>query len=149
MSRVLQELRKFKKKYPLTIAWRLDKHAEVIDKHLNSGESVVYAFCGQKTLNNYDFFSTYVLAITTERILIGRRRLIAGYSLDSVMPYMFNDLNVRAGLIWGKICIDTAKEEINIIKLDKESLSEIETAISSNMFVLKQKYHELKDDRDE
>ena len=140
MKSTLQELRKFKKKYPLTIAWRLDKHAEIIDKHLNPGEEVVYAFCGQKTLKNFDFISTYAVALTTERILIARRRLLTGYSLDSVMPYMFNDLNVRAGVIWGKICIDTAKEEVNIIKLDKASLDEVETAISGSMLKLKQKY---------
>jgi hypothetical protein len=146
MKSTLQELRKFKKKYPLTIAWRLEKHAEIIDKHLNAGEEVVYAFCGQKTQKNYDFISTYVVALTTERILIARRRLIAGYSLDSVMPYMFNDLNVRAGVIWGKICIDTAKEEVNIVKLDKASLDEVETAISGSMVKLKQKYKPPKKD---
>lgn len=140
MKKTIQELRKFKKKYPLTIAWRLPKHADIIDKHLNPGEEVVYAFCGQKTLKTWDFISTYIVCLTTERILIARKRLIPGYSLDSVMPYMFNDLNVRAGMIWGKICIDTVKEEVDIVKLDKASLDEVETAISGNMVILKQKY---------
>ena len=149
MKSTLQELRKFKKKYPLTIAWRLDKHAEIIDKHLNAGEEVLYAFCGQKTPKNYDFISTYAVALTTERILIARRRLIFGYSLDSVMPYMFNDLNVRAGVIWGKICIDTAKEEVNIYKMDKDSLDEVETEISGNMLKLKLKYISKKEKKDE
>ena len=144
MKKTIQELRKFKKKYPLTIAWRLDKHADIIDKHLNPGEEVVYAFCGQKTLKMWDFISTYVIALTTERILIARKRLIPGYSLDSVMPYMFNDLNVRAGVIWGKVCIDTAKEEVTVVKLDRASLDEVETAISGNMLILKQKYQQLK-----
>ena len=147
MKKTIQELRKFKKKYPLTIAWRLDKHADIIDKHLNPGEEVVYAFCGQKTLKMWDFISTYVVALTTERILIARKRLIPGYSLDSVMPYMFNDLNVRAGVIWGKVCIDTAKEEVNVVKLDRASLDEVETAISGNMLILKQKYSSKKEEK--
>ena len=147
MKKTIQELRKFKKKYPLTIAWRLEEHAEIIDKHLNEGEEVVYAFCGQKSLKTWDFITTYAVALTTERILIARRRLVAGYSLDSVMPYMFNDLNVRAGVIWGKITIDTAKEEVNITKLDKASLDEVETAISGNMLKLKQKYITKKEDK--
>ena len=148
MKKTIYELRKFKKKYPLTVAWRLEQHAEIIDKHLNPGEEIVYAFCGQKTQKIYDFISTYVVCLTTERILIARKRLITGYSLDSVMPYMFNDLNVRAGVIWGKICIDTAKEEVNIVKMDKASLDEVETAISGNMLKLKQKYLSKKDDKE-
>ena len=55
MKKTIYELRKFKKKYPLTVAWRLEQHAEIIDKHLNPGEEIVYAFCGQKTQKTYDF----------------------------------------------------------------------------------------------
>ena len=140
MGTVLRELKKFKKKYPLTVAWRLPKHAEVIEKHLNPDEEVIYAFAGQKGDNYYDFFSTSVVVLTSQRILIGRSRVIAGYSLDSVMPYMFNDLNVRSGIFWGKICIDTAKEEVTVSKLDNLSLSEVETAISENMRKMKLRY---------
>ncbi len=140
MGPVLKELRKFKKKYPLTVAWRLSKHAEVVEKHLNNDEEVIYAFAGQKGDNYYDFFSTNIVVLTNQRILIGRSRVIAGYSLDSVMPYMFNDLNVRSGIFWGKICIDTAKEEVTVSKLDNLSLSEVETAISENMRKMKLRY---------
>ena len=93
-------------------------------------------------------FSTCAIALTTERILIGRSRVIAGYALDSVMPYMFNDLNVRSGLFWGKICIDTAKEEVIVTKLDNLCLSEVETAISENMQRMKLKYIQAKKDKD-
>ncbi len=150
MTTVLQEVRKFKKKYPLTVAWRLQKHAEIIEKHMNKDEEVVYAFAGQKGIKYYDMFSTCIVAITTERILIGRKRVIAGYSLDSVMPYMFNDLNVRSGLFWGKICIDTAKEEVIVSKIDNLALSEVETAVSENMFKMKKMYStKEKDKKDE
>ena len=148
MATVYQEIKKFKKKYPLTVAWRLKNHADIIEKHLNPGESVIYAFVGQMGTKYYDLFSTCAVALTTERILIGRSRVIAGYSLDSVMPYMFNDLNVRSGLFWGKVCIDTAKEEVIVNKLDNLSLSEVETAISENMQRMKLKYLQAKKEKE-
>ena len=77
------------------------------------------------------------VAITNQRILIGRKRVLFGYALDSVMPYMFNDLNVRSRIIWGKVCIDTVKEIITISNIDKDALPEVETNVSSNMFKLK------------
>lgn len=135
-----KELKKFKKKYPLTIAWRLRKNLSIIEKHLNPDEEVKYIFTGQKNDKWYDVFSTGVIAITNKRILIGRKRVLFGYALDSVMPYMYNDLNIRAGLIWGKVIIDTIKEEIVFTNVDKASLDEIETNISENMITLKRKY---------
>ncbi len=135
-----KEIKKFKKKYPLTIAWRLRKNVSIIEKHLNQDEEVRYIFTGQKNDKWYDIFSTGVIAITNKRILIGRKRVLFGYALDSVMPYMYNDLNIRAGLIWGKVIIDTIKEEIVFTNIDKASLDEIETNISENMITLKRKY---------
>lgn len=134
------EIKKFKKKYPITIAWRLRKNVSIIEKHLNQDEEVRYIFTGQKNDKWYDIFSTGVIAITNKRILIGRKRVLFGYALDSVMPYMYNDLNIRAGLIWGKVIIDTIKEEIVFTNIDKASLDEIETNISENMITLKRKY---------
>ena len=145
---LLKDLKKFKKKYPLTVAWRLKSNLNIVLKHLNYDERVVYVFAGQKNVKFYDIFSTCVVAITNKRILIGRSRVIAGYSLDSVMPYMFNDLNVRSGLFWGKVCIDTAKEEVIVNKLDNLSLSEVETAISENMQRMKLKYLQAKKEKE-
>ena len=144
---LLNQVKKFKKKYPLTIAWRLKSNCRIVEKHLNPGEEVKYVFVGQKNDRFYDIFSTGVLAITNKRILIGRKRVVFGYALDSVMPYMYNDLNVRAGLIWGKIVIDTVKEKVVFSNLDKASLSEIETNISEAMMTLKKKYP--KEEKDE
>ena len=137
---VLDLARKFKKKYPLTIAWRLKSNSAIIESHLNPNETVKYVFVGQKNNRFYDVFSTGVIAITNKRILIGRKRVLFGYALDSIMPYMYNDLNIRAGLIWGKLTIDTIKEEIVFSNLDKSSLDEIETNISEAMMTLKKKY---------
>ena len=61
------------------------------------------------------------------------------------MPYMFNDLNVRGGIFWGKVCIDTAKEIVVISKVDVNALDEVETAISENMIKLKKAYKDSND----
>ena len=41
---VYEKIVEFKKKYPMTVAWRLKKHAKIVDMHLNPGEEVLYAF---------------------------------------------------------------------------------------------------------
>jgi hypothetical protein len=56
------------------------------------------------------------------------------------MPYMYNDLNIRAGMIWGKVIIDTIKEVIVFSNIDKGALDEIETNISEAMIRLKKQY---------
>lgn len=130
----------FRSRYPLTIAWRLKQNSMVVEKHLNPGEEILYVFVGQKNNKFYDIFSTGIIAITNERIIIGRKRVIFGYYFDSVMPYMYNDLNIKVGLLWGKIKIDTVKEEVTITNVDKTALPEVETHISKNMMRLKKKY---------
>ena len=141
MGVVYNKLKEFKKKYPGTVTWwRLKKHAKVIEIHLNPGEEVLYAFVGQKNDNPLDLWSTCAVALTNKRIIIGRKRLVFGYYFDTVTPDMFNDLNVYAGIIWGKITIDSIKEEIVITNLDKKSLPEIETNISEYMMEEKKKY---------
>ena len=132
--------KKFKKKYPRTVAWRLKANCKVVEDHINPDERVKYVFVGQKNDRFYDFFTTGVLVITNERILIGRKRVVFGYALDSVMPYMYNDLNIRTRIIWGKVVIDTIKEEIVFSNVDKRAMDEIETNISQNMIALKKKY---------
>lgn len=137
---IYKNVKRFKKKYPLTIAWRLKSNSSVLEKHLNPDEEVKYVFTGQKNNKFYDIFSTGVIAITNKRILIGRKRVVFGYALDSVMPYMYNDLNIRTRIIWGKVVIDTIKEEIVFSNIDKKAMDEIETNISKNMMELKKKY---------
>ena len=137
---VVKNARRFKKKFPLTIAWRLKANSNVVEKHLNPEEEVKYVFAGQKNNRFYDIFSTGIVVITNKRILIGRKRLFLGYMLDSIMPYMYNDLNIRSGIIWGKVTIDTIKEEIVFFYLYKAALNEIETNISESMMLLKKKY---------
>ena len=140
MGYVYSLISKFRKQYHGGIAWRLKKHSEVIDRHLNPGEDVIYAFCGQKNLGPFEWFDTYVCVITTKRMLFAHKSLFWGYTLSSVTPDMYNDLQIFQGLIWGKIIIDTVKEKIILTNLPKHSLDEIETQISEYMMEQKKLY---------
>lgn len=136
-----EKLEKFVKKYPMTVTWfRLKKHCEIIDKHLNPNETIKFIMAGQLDNNHLSFFNTGVIAVTTERIMIAQNRLTVGYVFTSVTPDMYNDLEVEAGLIWGLLTIDTIKEKIYVSNLDKKSLPEVETAITMSMQEAKKKY---------
>jgi len=140
MINVYEHVKKFKNKYPMTVAWRLKANSKVVEKHINPDEKVLYAFAAQKNNNPLEIFSTAVVVLTNKRILIGRKRLLFGYFLDGITPDMFNDLKVMANIVWGKIYIDTAKELICLSNIDKAALDEIETAISSYMLEEKKLY---------
>ena len=140
MGIVYEKALKFKREHPSTIGWRLKKNSSIVEKHLNPGEEVLYAFPAQKNESHKDIFSTCVLALTNKRILIGQSRVIAGYALTSITPDLFNDLEVYEGLIWGIITIDTVKEIVNLSNIDKKALPEIETNITEFMMAEKKKY---------
>ncbi len=127
---VYEMVKAFKKKYPETIAWRLKRHSKVIQKHLNPGEKVIYAFVGQHNDSLFNICSTNVFAITNKRMIIGTKRIFFGYFMHSITPDMFNDVRVSADMLYGKVEIDTLKEYIVITNLSKRSLQEIETAIT-------------------
>lgn len=137
---VYKKALEFKKKYPMTVAWRLCQNSSVIEKHLNPTERVLYVFCAQKNDNPFNMISTAVVALTTQRILIGRKRVVFGYFLDSITPDLFNDLKVFSNIIWGKIHIDTLNEFVTLSNISKAALSEIETKVSSFMMEEKKKY---------
>ena len=140
MGKVYDEALKFKRKYSGTVAWRLKKHAKVVEEHLNPDEEVLYAFTGQRNNEFYDIVSTSVFIITNKRLLIGQKRLIFGYFLYSITPDMFNDLTVVSGLIWGRVCIDTINEKVYVSNLSKDSLDEIETKVTEYMMKEKKEY---------
>lgn len=142
---VYQKVMEYKRRYSGGIYWRLGKHAAVIEKHLNPGEEVLYAFPAQKNESHKDIFNTCILALTNKRILIGQSRLFVGYALTSITPDLFNDLEVYQGLIWGIITIDTVKELVNLSNIDKKALPEIETNITEFMMEEKKKYVIKKD----
>lgn len=138
--KVFDKVNEFKKKYPITVAFRLKKHASVIEKHLNPGEEIKYIFCGQKNYNSYMFCNSCVVALTDRRIIIAQKRLLWGYFFTMITPDMYNDLKVVKGLIWSNIEIDTIKENVYISNLDPSAATEIETEITEFMMREKKKY---------
>ena len=140
MGSVYKKALKFKNKYPWTICFRLKQHAEIVEKHLHSDEEVLYAFAAQKNISVFNIFTSSVIALTNKRILIGRKRVVFGYSLYSITPDLFNDLKVSGGLLWGKVYIDTIKEFVALSNISNTALTEIETKITTFMMEEKKKY---------
>ena len=131
------QLAEFKRKYPLTIGWRLKKNSRVVLEHLHDDEVIKYAFYAQKNNNPLDFTSTAIIAVTNKRLVTGRDRVVIGYFFDSITPDMVNDLKVKSGIIWGKIEIDTIKEFIVLSNISKSALVEIEREVGSAMLEMR------------
>ncbi len=144
---IYNKVKDFKKRYPLTISWRLKAHSKVAAEHVNDDEEVLYAFAAQKLPSVFNITSTYVIVITDKRILLAQKRLIFGYFYYTITPDMFNDLTLRMGLFWGKVVIDTVKETVILTFISKNALREIETVISKYMMQEKRQYEsELTDE---
>ena len=137
---VYEKIKEFKAKYPATIAWRLKAHSKVVEKYLNPGEEVRFAFPAQKGNSSMDFFSTFIVVLTNKRILLAQKRVLWGYTYLAITPDMFNDLTVSSGIIWGKLYIDTVKETVMLSNISKGAMDDIETEITEYMMAEKQKY---------
>lgn len=146
MNYICEQAKQFKKNYPLTVAWRLPSHSKVIKKHLSNDEAILYVFEGQKSPYLWDMFSTYLVALTNKRILVAEKRLLFGYYFISITPEMFNDLSVQSGIIWGKVFIDTIKEQVVINNIDKRALAEIQNKVSEYMLEEKRKVVKIEKD---
>ena len=141
MGKVYDQVCMYKAKYPGTITWfRLRKHAKVVEDHLNEGEEPIYTFAGQKNNDVLDIWSTCVVCVTNKRLIIAQDHILVGYTMNTITPDMFNDLEIYSGIIFGKVTIDTVKETVVLTNLDKKSLPEIETAITTFMMEEKKKY---------
>ena len=147
MGIVYKAALRFKKKYPGTIAWRIKRHADVIEQHLNPDEEVKYVFVGQRNNEFYDIITSGIFVITNKRIMVASKRVLFGYFLFSITPDMFNDLTVVSGLIWGKVIIDTIKEKVYVSNLSKRSLDEIETMVTEYMMKEKKKFAEREQEK--
>lgn len=140
MGSVYNKILEFNRKYPGGITFRNSKHAKVIEEFLNPDEEVLCAFCAQKNEKATEIFNTFAIVLTSKRILLGHKRLLWGSFLYSITPDLYNDMKIYKGLIWGKIVIDTVKEEITLTNIPSSCLDEIETTISEYMMEAKQKY---------
>lgn len=140
-------VKKFINKFPMTIAWRNKQHCKVIDKHLNTGEEILYVFAGQKNDSFINIFNTYVIAFTNKRIILATKRVLFGYFFKSITPDMYNDLTVHRGLIWGSIILDTVKEVITITNLDINALDDIETNVTEIMLKHKKEFGIINNDK--
>lgn len=133
-------VKEFKRKYPMTVAFRLKKHSKVIESHLNPDEKILYAFPAQKNASHLEIFYTNVVALTNKRLLIATKRVLWGYFFVTVTPDMFNDLTIRKGIFWGSLLIDTVKEKVVLSNIDPNALPELETVLSEYMMEEKRKY---------
>ena len=145
---VYKRVMNFKRKHPMTIGWRIRQNSSIVEKHLNDDEEVKYAFIAQKNDNPLNIFESAVVCLTNKRILIGRKRVVFGYFLNSITPDMYNDLEVKGGIIWGKIYIDTVKEFVTLSNISLDALDDIETAITRFMMEAKKEYGLRDRDRD-
>ena len=139
-NNVYELAKKFKDKYPLTVAWRLKQHCKIAQMHINEDENVLYAFAAQKNDNPLDIITTYVVVLTDKRIIMAEKRLLFGYLYTAITPDMFNDLSIKMGIVWGRVEMDTVKEVVKLSNIQREALPEIETQISEYMMKEKQKY---------
>lgn len=137
---VYESVKSFLKKYPMTIAWRVKKHASVVEEHLNDDEVVLYSFAGQKNVGITQPFFTTIVVFTNKRMLLGRKRFLGRYYYTSITPDMLNDFEIKTNILFGIVEIDTVKEHFYIGCLDKKSLPSIEDALSKYMVNEKLKY---------
>ena len=72
--------------------------------------------------------------------MIAQKRLLFGWFFTTITPDLYNDLKVNMGMIWGKIYIDTVKELVCFSNIQREALSEIETAVTEYMMKQKKEY---------
>ncbi len=147
MGLVYKQVLRFKKKYPLTIGWRLRQNAAIVEKHLNPDEEPIYSFIAQKNDKSFNFWESAVVTLTNKRLVVGRKRVIFGYFFDTITPDMFNDMKVVSGIVWGKVYIDTIKELITLSNIGIEALPEIETQVSSYMMEMKKDYEDEEEER--
>jgi len=140
---VYTEVKKFKRNYPRTIAFRIKAHSSVAQRHLNPEEEILYAFCAQKNVSSFSIFNSCVVVLTNKRIIVAQKRLLWGYLFTTVTPDLYSDLKVRKNLYWSDVEIDSIKENIYLSNIDPDGAIKIETAITE--FMMEEKKHYEKD----
>lgn len=130
MGKVYKMVMAYKSKYPGAISFRLKKHCKLVEEHLYPDEEVLYAFCAQKNDSWYDLCNTNVICLTNKRMIVATKRLVYGYFFISIAPNHFNDLTIYNGLIWGKILIDTVKEEVMLSNIPVKAMHELDVRLT-------------------
>ena len=139
---IYRRAKEFKRKYPMTIAFRLRAHAKIVSKFIGSDEEIKYVFVAQKNYQSYEIINTNIIVLTNKRLIVVTKRLIFGYFFRMITPEMFNDLTIKNGILWGKVIIDTVKEEVVLSNIDSRALSEIDDNITMYMLEQKRKFKE-------
>ena len=137
---IYRRAKEFKRKYPMTIAFRLRAHAKIVSKFIGSDEEIKYVFVAQKNYQSYEIINTNIIVLTDKRLVVATKRLVFGYFLKVITPDMFNDLTIKQGPIWGKVIIDTVKEEVILSNIDRNALAEIDDNITMTMIEEKKEY---------
>lgn len=140
---IYDKVKEFKRKYPLTVAFRLRAHAKVAANFVGSDEEIKYVFVAQKNFHSFDFINTNIVVLTDKRIIVATKRLIFGYFFRMITPDMFNDLTIKKGIIWGKVIIDTINEKVVLSNIDSKALAEIDDNIT--MYMLEEKKKQRKE----
>ena len=125
---IYRRAKEFKRKYPMTIAFRLRAHAKVASKFIGSDEEIKYVFVAQKNYQSYEIINTNIIVLTNKRLIVVTKRLIFGYFFRMITPEMFNDL--------------TVKEEVVLSNIDSRALSEIDDNVTMYMLEQKRKFKE-------
>ena len=140
---IYEKAKAFKRKYPMTVAFRIKAHSKVAANFVGEDEEVKYVFLAQKNYGSLDFVNTNIVVLTNKRIIVATKRLVFGYFFRMITPDMFNDLTVKNGIIWGKVIIDTVKEKVILSNIDSNALAEIDDNIT--MYMLEQKKKQKKE----
>ena len=139
-NEIYRRVKEFKRKYPMTIAFRLRAHAKIVSKFIGSDEEIKYVFVAQKNYQSYEIINTNIIVLTDKRLVVATKRLVFGYFLKVITPDMFNDLTIKNGIIWGKVIIDTVKEKVILSNIDPNALAEIDDNITMTMIEEKKEY---------
>lgn len=140
---IYDKVKEFKRKYPKTIAFRLKQHAKIASKYIGSDEEIKYVFAAQKNFRSHEIVNTNIVVLTDKRILVATKRIVFGHFFRMITPDMFNDLTIKQGVIWGKVIIDTIKEQVVLSNIDPNALAEIDDNIT--MYMLERKKNNKKE----
>lgn len=137
---IYKRVKEFKRKYPKTVAFRLKAHAKVASQFIGEDEEVKYVFAAQKNFKSYEIINTNIVVLTDKRLVVATKRLVFGYFVKVITPDMFNDLTIKDGIVWGKVIIDSIKEQVILSNIDPKALSEIDDNITMTMIEEKKEY---------